>query len=112
MRSYQESIKKYDVFDGSNGDLGSVAMMTKVLGLAGETGEVCEKFKKVLRDKGGEMSEADKDEIVKELGDVLWYVATISRYMGVSLEEVAEKNIAKLEDRKERGRLRGSGDNR
>lgn len=112
MRLYQRLAEKYDVFGEPSADADSVAMMTKVLGLAGEAGEVCEKFKKILRDKGGKMSEADREEITKELGDVLWYVTTIGRYMGVDLEVIAEKNIEKLSSRKERGRLAGNGDNR
>ena len=82
------------------------------MGLAGETGEVCEKFKKILRDKNGKLSERDKIEISKELGDVLWCTTTIARYMGVSLEEVAELNIQKLESRLSRGKIHGEGDNR
>ena len=82
------------------------------LGLAGEAGEVCEKVKKIMRDKGGVLSEADALEISKELGDVLWYVSAIACEINVALSTVAEDNIDKLQSRKERGRLQGSGDNR
>ncbi len=82
------------------------------LGLAGESGEVAEKIKKVIRDENGIVSEQKKIEIEKELGDVLWYVAQIATELGLSLDAVAKKNIEKLFSRKERNVLMGSGDNR
>jgi len=83
-----------------------------VLGLSGESGEVAEKIKKVIRDNGGVVSEEKKQEIKKELGDVLWYVAQISSELGLTMEEVAQGNLDKLASRMERGQLQGSGDNR
>ena len=83
-----------------------------VLGLAGESGEVAEKIKKVLRDKGGKIDKTTKDEITKELGDVLWYVSQISTELGILLDEVASNNIDKLFSRKKRNKISGSGDNR
>ncbi|MCX6745060.1 MAG: nucleoside triphosphate pyrophosphohydrolase family protein [Candidatus Parcubacteria bacterium] len=82
------------------------------LGLSGEAGEVAEKIKKVLRDKGGIIDEATKIEIQKELGDVLWYVAQIATELGLDLDQIALKNIEKLFSRKDRGVLQGNGDNR
>jgi len=82
------------------------------LGLVGEAGEVAEKIKKVLRDDGGEIMPDKKDEIEKELGDVLWYVSQIATELGLELDKVAEKNIEKLYSRLERGKIGGSGDNR
>lgn len=83
-----------------------------VLGLAGEAGEVAEKVKKVLRDCNGVFSEEKKLEIAKELGDVLWYLSQIAKDLGVSFNFVAETNLKKLEDRQNRGKIQGSGDNR
>lgn len=88
------------------------AFMAKLLGLVGEAGEVAEKFKKIIRDKNGEINQADKEEIIKELGDVLWYVAVMADYLSVDFEEVAKINLDKLQSRKQRGTSRGSGDNR
>ena len=80
------------------------------LGLAGEAGEVAEKVKKVIRDKNGIMDQETKGKISKELGDVLWYVAQLATELELSLNDIADANISKLQSRKERGSLSGSGD--
>jgi NTP pyrophosphatase (non-canonical NTP hydrolase) len=87
-------------------------MMHWVLGLNGEAGEVAEKLKKIIRDKNGEISETDKQELAKELGDVLWYLAVFAHDLGMSFDEIAATNLQKLADRQNRNMLRGSGDNR
>lgn len=88
------------------------ALISQVFGLMGESGEVAEKFKKLIRDKHGKISEEDKQEILKELGDILWYINSLSTLLGSSLEEVAQKNLDKVLSRKARGVTAGSGDNR
>lgn len=87
-------------------------LLSQVFGLVGESGEVAEKFKKLIRDKRGVISDEDKQEILKELGDILWYINSVSHILGSSLEEVAQKNLDKVLSRKERGVTKGSGDNR
>ncbi len=82
------------------------------LGLAGESGEIAEKIKKILRDNNGKISEEARKEMTKELGDVLWYLSQLSTELSISLEEVASLNIEKLISRKKRNKLHGSGDNR
>lgn len=87
-------------------------LIAQVFGLVGESGEVAEKFKKLIRDKKGQISAEDKAEILKELGDILWYVNAVSHLLGSSLEEVATNNLNKVLSRKEQGKIAGSGDNR
>lgn len=82
------------------------------LGLTGEAGEVSDKVKKVLRDNNSIFTEDKKTEIAKEVGDVLWYCATLSHDIGYTLEEIAQMNYDKLHSRQLRGKLHGSGDNR
>lgn len=83
-----------------------------VLGLCGEAGEVSEKIKKLLRDKGGVVDDAFREAAKKELGDVLWYHAQLCSEFGFTMEEVAKGNLDKLFGRVERGTIHGSGDNR
>ena len=83
------------------------------LGLNGEAGEVAEKVKKIIRDKNGDFSDYDdRMEIILELGDCLWYIAAIATNLGVTLDDVAYRNLEKLASRKERKKLHGNGDNR
>jgi len=82
------------------------------LGLVGESGEIAEKIKKVIRDDGGVIDEEKKTEIGKELGDVLWYISQLATELGVDLDDVAQGNIDKLYSRLDRGVIGGSGDNR
>ncbi len=82
------------------------------LGLTNEAGEVAGKIKKIFRDKGGVVSAADREALKDELGDVLWYLAQVATELDLSLDEIAQRNIAKLLDRLARGRIHGDGDNR
>ena len=82
------------------------------LGLASEAGEVAGKIKKVLRDQGGDFAQASTDALKDELGDVLWYVAVLAGDLGLSLDQIARDNLAKLQSRQARGRLGGAGDER
>ena len=108
---YQKEAARCDLFEATR-DLNQPGFVAKVFGICEEAGEVSGKFKKIIRDKEGKISDEDREEIVKELGDVLWYVASIARYMGVNLSYVADKNMEKLLGRLERGTLHGKGDNR
>lgn len=82
------------------------------LGLCGEAGEVAEKVKKAVRDSGGNIGEQRREEIGKELGDVLWYLSNLAADLGFNLADVAQGNLDKLASRAARGKLQGSGDNR
>lgn len=83
-----------------------------VMGISGEAGEVLEKWKKILVYKDGKVSDEDIQEIKKELGDVVWYVAVLAHSLGLSFEEVMKLNIKKLKDRQRRNTIKGAGDNR
>ena len=112
FNEYQKSAVETAIYPSEH------SIIYPALGLAGEAGECAEKVKKALRDDSGVFSNEKKKEIVKELGDVLWYVANIVNDLGeiegkkVTLEEVAKQNLIKLESRKARGVISGSGDNR
>lgn len=82
------------------------------LGLVSEAGEVAGKVKKIIRDKGGVIIDADKLELLKEISDCCWYVSRLSAFLGSSTEKVCEINFLKLKSRAERGTISGSGDNR
>mgnify|MGYP001952267707 FL=1 len=83
------------------------------LGLTGEAGEIANKVKKFIRDGAAQDEyEAKKIEIAYEIGDVMWYCAVLAAEMGMNLGHVMENNLRKLADRKDRGTLSGSGDNR
>jgi len=91
------------------------ALSYTTLGLTGEAGEVAERIKKILREENRDLDEIiaeRRDDIVKEMGDVLWYLTALGREIGVTLEEVADANLKKLKSRYDRGVIYGEGDNR
>ncbi len=87
---------------------GDERLVENTLGLVGEAGEVAEKIKKLIRDS----SRFSNEEILKELGDVVFYATALANIYGNGLKEILDLNIAKLDDRQKRGKLKGSGDNR
>lgn len=103
---YARATEQTAIYRGA-GSGSEVALMYVGLGVGGEGGEVCDVIKKAYRD--GELDEA---KLRKEIGDVIWYLARICREKGWSLGHIASENLVKLEDRKERGVLSGSGDDR
>ena len=114
FNEYQKLALKTDSYEnsGKNIKVTELAFLNKVLGLVGESGEVAEKIKKILRNQDGEMSAEDTKELIKELGDVLWYIAVLASYLGFGLDTVAKNNIDKLQDRASRGVIKSQGDNR
>jgi len=82
------------------------------LGLVGESGEVAEKVKKVIRDKNQIFDDESKVGIKRELGDVLWYLSNLCTELNFSLDDVALHNLEKLKSRAAKGKIKGSGDDR
>lgn len=105
LNEYQEKARETAIYP----TLGH-AVVYPALGLAGEAGEVAEKVKKMCRDNNCVMTDEIRTQIALEASDVLWYVAAIASELNLSLQNIAELNIAKLNSRKIRGVLNGSGD--
>lgn len=106
ISQYPYEVGKYAVYPGDKG------VEYLILGLASEAGEVAGKLKKIIRDKEGVMDAESRGAIADEIGDVLWYVTMLSMELGFTLDQVADRNAAKLRDRAERGKIKGDGDSR
>ena len=83
-----------------------------LIGLAGETGEVADKIKKEIRDRDSEFGTDSRREIAKEIGDVMWYLASLANDLGYTLDDIARMNIEKIQSRQHRDKIHGDGDNR
>ncbi len=101
LSSYQRAASNTAIYPTQH------AITYPALGLAGEAGEVANKVKKVIRD-----GKLDKAALKGEIGDCLWYIAALCRDLNIDLGDVAKANLEKLQDRKARGTLKGSGDTR
>jgi len=106
MNDYQFVSRKTAIYPEKQG------FVYCVLGLVGESGEIADKVKKIIRDKEGHVEPEVQKALAKELGDVLWYVSNLAHELNYTLEEIAQINIDKLNSRKERNKLKGSGDDR
>lgn len=102
--------KEYAKNDANHGifNLPEGGLTYSVLALCGEAGELANKLKKSLR--AG--SPVDALVLSDELGDVLWYVASVAHELGIDLESVAKQNLAKLADRKALNTLKEHYDNK
>lgn len=108
---YQLATADTAVYPGAmEGNVDALSYVT--LGLVGESGEIANKVKKILRDKGGMIADEDRTELSKELGDVLWYLTRLADEIGYPIGMIAQNNVDKLRSRKERGVISGNGDNR
>lgn len=107
FKDYQDKAVKTAIYGTGS------TIIYPALGLANEAGEVLGKIKKVLRDKDGKFDNLEtRIAIADEIGDVLWYIAALSRDIEIPLETIAQRNIEKLLDRQARNVIQGSGDNR
>lgn len=111
FNEYQKKSRKTAVYPGVGDNMQYLG-----LGIADEAGEVAGKISKLMRDHNitsvHDLTDELRTELVKEMGDVLWYVANLSTEIGVDLNDLAEKNIEKLYSRMDRDTLHGNGDNR
>ena len=88
------------------------AIIYPTLGLTGEAGEVANKVKKIIRDGSDSKDEKLVSEIKSEIGDCLWYIAVLANDFNIKLSDIASTNLIKLENRKKKDTIRGSGDKR
>lgn len=128
FEQYERAALDMAIYPGQGSALG---LMYVALKGAGEAGEFAEHVGKAIRDdgfgsvpaiQGGTSASyvveplsltAERNALLrKEVGDQLWYLAAKARELGTNLSEIAADNIKKLQDRKARGVLSGSGDNR
>lgn len=105
INEYAEYVEK--MWFSGKGRPESEGLMIASLGLAGETGEVMELLKKRIRD-----GTYDRISLTKELGDILYYWCKIGGYFGITPDEIMSTNVDKLNSRKDRGVMQGSGDDR
>jgi NTP pyrophosphatase (non-canonical NTP hydrolase) len=110
--AYQRRTANTAIYPSADTPLSYDGLSYCALGLTGEAGEVADKVKKIARDNGGVITAERRGQIAGELGDVLWYVAQLATQLGFDLDAIAQANLDKLADRRERGVLQGSGDNR
>jgi NTP pyrophosphatase (non-canonical NTP hydrolase) len=106
LDEYQKKALSTNINEGTH------IFFDRMFGLVGEAGEMADKVKKWIRDDKADWDKLDKHMMMDELGDVLWYVATLADTLGFTLDEVAQRNVDKLSDRHKRQVLKGSGDKR
>jgi NTP pyrophosphatase (non-canonical NTP hydrolase) len=117
FNKYQSEASKFNIVNQDYSTLNHFRISSEyfyylVMGLAGEAGEVANKAKKVIRDDDYMITEVKVDELKNELGDVLWYLSELSRYLKIPLSDIANFNIEKLTERMNSGTIGGSGDKR
>ena len=106
FNSYQRIAKTTAIYPATH------KILYPALGLAGEAGEVANKVKKLIRDGTSSLPKEWKENIGSEIGDVLWYCAVLADDLGISLGKIAADNETKLQRRKDKGMISGSGDTR
>lgn len=126
LNDYQNLATQSAIYPGQGTPLGLAYVALK---MNGEAGEFAEHVGKAMRDddlmlgvvtdtngnttmKGVMPTDERRTLLIKEVGDVLWYLSAACNELGISLSEAAATNLEKLADRSERNALQGSGDNR
>ena len=111
FNEFQRECRKTDVGTSAQ-DCLKPGWLYYVLGAAGETGEMVEKIKKLFRDKNGIIDDEFLAAVIKEMGDVQWYMARLADKFDIEFETIFTTNIEKLQSRMKRNRLHGDGDDR
>lgn len=104
FKEYEQKINDFAIYPEA-GRGTTLALAYTALGAVGEAGEYAEKIKKYIRE-----GKLDKPLAAKELGDALWYITRSANELGYTLQDIAEINLVKLTDRKDRGVINGEGD--
>ena len=93
FNEYQERIKPTELWPKTMGP------SYPIIGLSGEVGEVANEIKKMYRDDCGELTYKRKQKIIEEMGDVLWYLASLASSLHLELENIAQVSLNKVENR-------------
>ncbi|MFZ2663765.1 MAG: nucleoside triphosphate pyrophosphohydrolase family protein [Patescibacteria group bacterium] len=109
FNDYQTESRKHAFYPNQNTP---DAFRYLIYGITGEAGELAEHFKHALRDEDDKISPERRDLIIKEISDILWYLANICTELGVDFNEIPKVGLKKIEDRLKRGTLQGSGNTR
>jgi NTP pyrophosphatase (non-canonical NTP hydrolase) len=105
MKTFEE----YQLFCESNAQYLNVGnnLIYPILGLCARTGSLADKINKIQKDGG-----FDRDAMISEIGEVLWFLSTVSSEMGLNLSDIAKKNIEKLSSKRRSGASYGLGEDK
>jgi len=109
FNDYQVKSRKHAFYPNQNTP---DAFRYLIYGITGEAGELAELFKHALRDEGDKINAERRRLIIKELSDILWYLANICTELKIDFNDVPEVGLKKIQDRLKRGTLSGSGNER
>jgi NTP pyrophosphatase (non-canonical NTP hydrolase) len=109
FNEYQQLARKTQLYGKENPQN---YVIYPALGLGGESGEVLEHIKKILRDDKRQITPERQQKLKKELGDVLWYLSNLAYDLALNLDDIATTNILKLQKRKEQNQVHGEGSDR
>ena len=113
LNEYASRAMQTAIYPGAGTPMGLAYVALK---MNGEAGEFAEHLGKAMRDDNfthyNMLENVRRDLMIKEIGDVLWYLAAACRELNITLEDAAQINLAKLADRQTRNALNGAGDNR
>lgn len=102
LKEYSKLAREFNIVDEERRESHALC------GLVEEVGELLGAYKRALRSDGP----LDREKLLKEIGDCIWYLSDLSVQLGTDLEEVALMNLDKLSDRKARNVIKGAGDDR